>query len=598
MLYPQTNACRIVNSLDGFWDFYVEKPNEKVDTTKPLTDTIKMAVPASYNDQLINSKISEHNGYFWYETQFNISMLQKEQRNVLHFGSVTHQAWIYVNGKLLGKHIGGFTPFEIELPDDVLKIGENDLKVRVSNLLDETTVPAAELSEHDGKYEVTPNFDFFNYAGIHRPVRLYTTAKQAHIESICVKYDTDLKETVVNPLVEISGTYHDISLEIFDQEGNMVESARSSSVADTKPLVISDTHLWQPLNSYLYELKICLWDEKEQLIDTYTQKFGVRTVKIKDCQIYVNDEPVYLKGFGRHEDFPVIGKGMNRAVINHDHNVMKWMHANAFRTSHYPYSEEEMQLADQDGFLVIDEVPAVGLYKNFTAALTMKTQENTWKDFDTMANHKQALKEMIERDQNHPAVIMWSVANEPASQQQGAHEYFKEIVDYTHQLDWQKLPLMAPKIAVATPDVDLTTDLFDVIALNRYYGWYIDFDDLKTAQANLHDELAVWHQKFPDKPIIFTEFGADTIAGMHSFKRTPYSEEYQTDYYQMNFKVFDELDYVAGELLWNFADFETPAGLIRVNGNRKGILTRDRQPKAIAYQLRKRWLKLTKKGKE
>ena len=120
----------------------------------------------------------------------------------------------------------------------------------------------------------------------------------------------------------------------------------------------------------------------------------------------INNKQIYLKGFGRHEDFQVIGKGMNRAVINHDHQAMKWMHANAFRTSHYPYSEEEMQLADRDGFLVIDEVPAVGLYAGFSVAAFGQNTENTWETLDTMDAHKQVIQETITRDQNHPSVIM------------------------------------------------------------------------------------------------------------------------------------------------------------------------------------------------
>ena len=151
------------------------------------------------------------------------------------------------------------------------------------------------------------------------------------------------------------------------------------------------------MNAYLYRLKISLLAEGE-LIDTYTQEFGVRKVEVKDTGIFINDQPVYLKGFGRHEDFPIIGKGMNRAVINHDHQTMKWMHANAFRTSHYPYSEEEMQLADRDGFLVIDEVPAVGLYAGFSVSMMGQKAANTWKTMQTMDAHKQVIQETITRD--------------------------------------------------------------------------------------------------------------------------------------------------------------------------------------------------------
>ena len=115
-------------------------------------------------------------------------------------------------------------------------------------------------------------------------------------------------------------------------------------------------------------------------------------------------------------------------------------------------------------------------------------------------------------------------------------------------------------------------------------------DDLDGAKHDLRVELEKWHAHFPDKPIVFTELGADTVAGMHSLRHAPYSEEYQVDYYQANFEVFDELDYVQGEQLWNFADFTTDAGMIRIGGeNRKGIFTRNREPKAIATYLSRRW---------
>ena len=171
MLIPQANDTRMVSSLDGFWKFKVEQPNEKVDPQIALTDAMTMAVPASFNDQILDQQVRNHDGYFWYETHFSITAMQRTQRNVLHFGSVTHEAEVYINGKKIGSHVGGFTPFEFEI-DDVIQTGENDLKVRVSNLLSNKTVPAAELSEKDGKYKVNPNFDFFNYAGIHRPVKI------------------------------------------------------------------------------------------------------------------------------------------------------------------------------------------------------------------------------------------------------------------------------------------------------------------------------------------------------------------------------------------------------------------------------------------
>lgn len=142
--------------------------------------------------------------------------------------------------------------------------------------------------------------------------------------------------------------------------------------------------------------------------------------------------PFYFKGFGRHEDSLARGKGVNLPLVNLDYHIMKKMGANSFRTSHYPYDEEAMRLADRMGFVVIDEVPAVGLFENFNVSLGGRMQAGeTWVHMNTMKNHKHALREMIERDHDHPSVVMWSVANEPASHEPGAHEYFKEIIDYT-----------------------------------------------------------------------------------------------------------------------------------------------------------------------
>ena len=254
-----------------------------------------------------------------------------------------------------------------------------------------------------------------------------------------------------------------------------------------------------------------------------------------------------------------------------------------------------MRQADREGLVVIDECPAVGLNDAFSKVYGQQLG-NTFKEhMQTMANHKRVIKEMIERDHDHPSVVMWSVANEPASHEEGAHEYFKEVIDYTRELDPQKRPITLVNEARSEADKDICGDLLDVICLNRYFGWYIDFDDLPKAKHDLAVELDKWHAKFPDKPVIFTELGADTVAGLHSLIHSPYSEEYQIDYYRANFAVFDQKDYVQGEQLWNFADFTTESGMIRVGGqNLKGVFTRDRRPKGIVAYLRDRWLNMKK----
>lgn len=587
MLYPEQTATRTVEDLSGMWKFKVETGDE--DPHQPLANTIWMAVPASFNDQTMDRAIRDHAGHFWYETTFNVPQDQLKKRNVLRFGSVTQSCQVYLNGQEVTEHVGGFTPFEVDVSQDLLA-GKNDLKVRVSNLLDNTTVPTADLKkDSNGHYHLSPRFDFYNYCGIHRRVKLYTTA-QTYINHVAVNYDVDGAKTTVHPDIRVNGDYDHVKLTILDEDDQTV--ATGDDLGGN--LIIEQTHRWQPLHAYLYELQIDVFGQG-RLLDSYTQEFGVRTIEVKDNHFLINGRPFYFKGFGRHEDSLAAGKGENMPLVNMDYQIMKWMGANSFRTSHYPYSEEAMRQADREGFVVIDECPAVGLYENFNVALTGSSQTNTWDDFDTMKRHKQALREMVERDHDHPSVVMWSVANEPASHEKGAHEYFKEIIDYTRQQDPQKRPVTMVNVMMADADKDLVGDLLDVICLNRYYGWYVDFDDLTKAKKDLNTELEKWHQKLPGKPILFTEFGADTVPGLHSLRDTPYSEEYQLDYYRENLAVFDQHDYVQGELLWNFADFATDPGIIRIGGeNLKGVFTRDRRPKAIVHYLRKRWLHLKK----
>ena len=590
MLFPEQTTTRTLSDLSGIWNFQIEQPGHPLSATEPLPAPITMAVPGSFNDQVVDDAIRDHAGYFWYETILSVPAVLLKRRLVLRFGSATHSATVYINGQEVGQHTGGFTPFEFVI-NDYVHAGKNDLKVRLSNILDYTTLPVGNHSQVDGRDVVEPNFDFYNYAGIHRPVKLYSTAT-TYTEKITVKYTVTGETTTVTPDITVRGDYARAKVTITDEDNQVVATANQLG----GPLTINKTHRWNVRNAYLYNLTVELFDNDGQLLDDYTEPFGIRTIQVKDCQLLINDKPVYLKGFGRHEDFPVLGKGQNMAVSNLDHNLMKDLNANSFRTSHYPYSEEEMRLADRDGFIVIDEVPAVGLYANMNVDVSSNftndatsSQTNTWEVMKTSQAHKQVLRETIARDQNHPSVFMWSIANEPASSEPGAGKYFKPLFELAHKLDWEHRPRVSANILSSTPEKDEVAPLVDLLCLNRYYGWYLQYNDLEAAKKALRDDLAAWHKRFPDKPIMFTEFGADTQPGLHSRYHDPYSEEYQVDYYKTNFEVFDECPYFIGEHLWNIADFATAPTLIRVDGNKKGVFTRDRQPKQIVPLLRERW---------
>ena len=202
MLYPQNTRTRNLIDLSGVWKFKLNKKNEIIDVEKPLKESRLIAVPGSFNDQLALHEDKTYIGDFYYEKTFTIpDEVIKEKRTFLRFGSATHNAWVYLNGKEVGSHKGGFTPFEFEITNHI-KTGENILLVKINNILDYTTLPVAVYREEkrfDGtiKKVVDENFDFFNYAGLHRPVKIYTTGKNK-ISDITINYDVNLENKKSN----------------------------------------------------------------------------------------------------------------------------------------------------------------------------------------------------------------------------------------------------------------------------------------------------------------------------------------------------------------------------------------------------------------
>ena len=568
MLYPLQTKTRDLIDLSGIWKFNFENEKEEM-----------IAVPGSFNDQVVGHDKKNYVGNLIYQKDFLIKEEMLLNEIFLRFGSVTHVAKVYINNELVGTHKGGFTPFEFNI-NKYVKEGENRLKVIVSNKLDYTSLPVGNYSNENGQEKVDENFDFFNYAGIHRPVKLWIKPKQ-HIDDIVITYEVnknnakvsfDVKTNVENPKLKIS---------ILDEKNTVVSTDG----------VITNVRLWEPLNAYLYKAKVELLSNDGKVIDEYTEEFGIRTVEVRDNKFLINGKSFYFKGFGRHEDSYIHGRGLDEVLNVSDINRMKWLGANSFRTSHYPYSEEMMRLADREGFVVIDETTAVGLMANFGFDLIGTTEKkNTWEKINTKEAHEQVIRELIDRDKNYACVVMWSIANEPSTAEKGAYEYFEPLFKLARKLDKQKRPCTFANIMLAPVNKCLASSLCDVLCLNRYYGWYVNLGDLKVAREKMLEELNLWHEKYPNKPIMFTEYGVDTIAGIHDIdEMTPFSEEFQIEYYKMNEEVFDSLSYFIGEQTWNYADFQTKYGLFRVQGNKKGIFTRERNPKSIAKHLKNRW---------
>ena len=591
MLYPKTTLTRRRSSMDGMWKFHLDE--RSVGENEGWIDGIPgeemIPVPASFQDFYTEKDIREYTGDFWYETDFFVPGEWEGREILLRFGAATHRAGVYVNGILITEHEGGFLPFSADVTTVVRYDSYNKVVVKVNNELNCTNIPCGEtITLPNGKKMSKPYFDFFNYAGLQRSVYLLAVPRESVVD-FDLDYAIHGKNAEVSYQVRTNGE-HAVQLELLDAEGSCVAQKDGKEGV----LYVENAHLWQVRNAYLYRLRIRIMDG-EELIDEYEQEIGIRTVKVEGTDILINGEPVYLKGFGKHEDSDIVGRGFSIGIMKRDFELMKWIGANSFRTSHYPYSEEIYQMADREGFLIIDEVPAVGMFQslmNFMEASTGKQTAFFEKETTPvlLKAHLRAIEEMITRDKNHPSVIAWSLLNEPETTNEAAVPYFKEVFDFANKLDMQKRPRTFALIMNSLPDTCKCYQFSDIIALNRYYGWYMKGGyEICVAEELFRKEMNAWKEKKLNKPFIFTEYGADTLASEHKLPSVMWSQEYQDEYLKMTHEVFDSYDFIKGEQIWNFADFQTTEGIMRVNGNKKGVFTRQRQPKDIAYKLKERW---------
>ena len=589
MLRPRDTATRECKPLTGLWRFRLD-PNGEGRSARwfagPLPDAGEMAVPASYNDIPADPAVHDHVGEAWYQTTVRVPRGWDGRRVVLHFESATHRATVWVNDVEVAAHEGGYTPFEADVTEHVLAGQEARVTVAVDNTLTFQSVPPGVVEDTPAGKRQRYWHDFFNYAGIHRPVWLYSTA-QAHLTDVTVVTELGGTDGAVDYRVEATAADGaEIQVVLRDAGGAEVANGRGASGT----LAVPDVHPWAPGDGYLYDLEVRLVDGAGTLLDSYHQSVGVRTVAVRGTQFLVNGEPVHFTGFGMHEDHLTLGKGHNDAFWLRDFALLEWIGANSLRTSHYPYSQDVLDLADRRGVLVIDETAAVGMNMGLGGGIFGAQGYTTFSpetiNEQTREVHAQAIRELVARDKNHPCVVLWSIANEPESDTPEAEGYFRPLFDLTRELDPTR-PVGFVNVMLAPYGTCRVSQFADVLMLNRYYGWYIHTGDLAGAELAWEEELRGWAGE--DKPIIITEYGADTLAGLHAVSPQPWTEEYQVAYLDMNHRVFDRIDAVVGEQVWNFADFATTAGIMRVGGNKKGVFTRDREPKAAAWALRRRW---------
>ncbi|XP_021109980.1 beta-glucuronidase isoform X2 [Heterocephalus glaber] len=523
MLYPRESPSRERKELDGLWSFRADfsaARHQGFDEQwyrRPLREsgaTLDMPVPSSFNDVGQDGQLRSFVGWVWYEREVVLPHRWTEDlrtRVVLRIGSAHYYAIVWVNGVHVAEHEGGHLPFEADISKLVQTgpLSSCRVTIAINNTLTPHTLPPGTIlyktdtTKYPKGYFIQDiNFDFFNYAGLHRPVLLYTTPT-AYIDDITVTTDVDQDTGLVNYQIITQGSEHyKLQVQLLDVEGHIV----AQGTGGQGQLQVPTARLWWPYlmhedPAYLYSLEVRMTAQTAMgpTADFYTLPVGIRTVAVTESQFLINGKSFYFHGVNKHEDSDIRGKGFDWALLMKDFNLLRWVGANSFRTSHYPYAEEVMQLCDRYGIVVIDECPGVGI-------VLVESYSN-----QSLQHHLQVMEEMVRRDKNHPAVVMWSVANEPTSSLHPAGYYFKTVITHTKALDPSR-PVTF--VTNANYQTDLGVPYVDVICVNSYYSWYHDYGHLEVIELQLRTQFENWHRAYR-KPIIQSEYGAETIAGLH-----------------------------------------------------------------------------------
>ncbi|MEM2610681.1 MAG: glycoside hydrolase family 2 TIM barrel-domain containing protein [Candidatus Bathyarchaeia archaeon] len=552
-------------SLDGLWKFMVDRDliGDREGWFKGFESKELIYVPSSWNEQ--NPEWDQFSGVAWYQKDFYVSGEFEGKIAWIIFEGAGYKVRAWINGVPLGEHEGPFTSFKFRV-DGLRAGGFNRIVLRVDNSPSTYNLPPA-LS-----LNVTA-FDFFHYGGVHRPVYLEFTEK-CYIEDLTVNADSAGNLRALIDIVCEKPV--DLRISLYDKE--FASLIHEETISQIKPgryayeRRISGIKPWSPDSPNLYNLVVELYSDGG-MKDSVYERIGFRSIRIANNKIYLNDRPVFLKGFGRHEDFPVFGRNLPGPVLVRDFYLMRRVHTNSFRTSHYPYSNEHLDMADEFGFLVILEPPLC--YSGIERILSREDIVKLFSSEEYLVKAKNTIAEMVREHKNRPSVIMYSVMNEPPSDIPEVAGFIGKLSEYFREIDPSRLLTFASHRGIR----DLALGHVDIISLNFYRGWYSEWGEIDRGVESMLAEIDKIHMKYPDKPIVITEFGADAIIGLHSDPPQMWSEEYQAEFIKKYVENLSKRDYIVGLHIWNFADFRTPQSPGRTILNRKGVFTRDRQPK-------------------
>jgi beta-glucuronidase len=487
-------------------------------------------------------EMRHYQGLVWYERKFD-AQPKAGMRQFLRFGAVNYAATVWVNGKKVGAHEGGFTPFAIEVTG-VLRAGENRIVVAVDSQASDTTIPPS----------VT---DWENYGGITRSVKLIELPA-TFVDTAWVRLTADGRIAVDAKLDGAGAANRPVSLHI--PELRLTLNGKTGADGRWSGIIAAPRGLvrWSPDTPKLYDVSVAAGG------DTLADRVGFRTIAVKGAQILLNGKPIYLRGMSVHEE--EIGANPTRNITPETaHQLLSvlkdGLHGNFVRLAHYPHSEVMTREADRMGLLVWSEIP---IYWRVA-----------FDNPEVLAKARAMLAEEIERDRNRASIIIWSIANETPTND-ARNKFLFTLADDVHRLDPSRLLSAALLTGRRTVDghPEMVSDdpligRVDVLAFNTYNGWYTS--DKLADVPNI-----TWHVP-ADKPLIFSELGADAKAGFRDPQTLrKESEDYQAEYFRQTLKMADKVPTLVGMSPWVLKDFRSPRRqhpIFEAGWNRKGLIS-------------------------
>lgn len=504
-------------------------------------------VPGDWNTQ--RAELYYYEGTVWYRNRFQYQ-LKENKRVFLYFGAVNYEAIVFVNGKEIGKHVGGFTPFNFEVIG-LLKNGENSLVVKVDNKRKIDAVP-------------TLNSDWWNYGGITRQVSLIETPA-----TYVRDYYVQLKKTdknIINGWVQLDGSQLNktVKVEIPELKISQVLTPDAKGYAAFE--VKAKPTYWTPETPKLYAVNISV--DAEVMAD----EIGFRTIETKGTQILLNGKPIFCRGICIHEEAAFRnGRAYSK---EEDITLLQWakeMGCNFVRLAHYPHNEQMIRQAERLGLMVWSEIPVYWTIQ--------------WGNAETYKNAEAQLTDNITRDKNRANIIIWSIANETPHGTERL-SFLTRLASKVRELDPVRLVGAAMEKEEIKPGLMTVNDelskVMDVLSFNQYVGWYDGLPE-KCDRVN-------WTFS-EQKPIIISEFGGEALFGLKGGKTDRFSEDYQEDLYIRSVNMLKRIPGLAGTTPWILKDFRSPRRQLRDmqdDFNRKGVIS-DKGEKKKSFYVMKKW---------